>query len=241
MLLEQRPESVLSGRLVEELRLPEEPEPATSAPARRKARPVRLGTLEGARRGPLPDEVRPQLATPAARVPDGEEWLHEIKFDGYRTIVRLERGEARLITRSGLDWTDRYGHLAKAFAALPCKQALIDGEVVVQDERGIASFAALQDALSEGRTHELTFFAFDLLHLDGYDLTATPLIERKRVLERLLEPMVGPSSALQISGHVLGDGPAFFAQASQGRARGRDLETRERRLPADPDPRAGSR
>ena len=119
------------------------------------------------------------------------------------------------LTRTGQDWTDRYGLLAKAFAALPCKAALIDGELVVQDERGIASFAALQDALAEGRTHELICFAFDLLHLDGYDLTAVPLVERKRALGALLEPVISPSTALQFSEHVRGNGRAFFEQASR--------------------------
>ena len=104
------------------------------------------------------------------------------------------RGKVKLITRSGLDWTDRYGVLAKAFQGLRCQQALIDGEIVVQDEHGIASFAALQDALATGRTHELIFFAFDLPYLDGYDLCAVPLVERKRALEGLLDRAITPSS-----------------------------------------------
>jgi DNA ligase D len=212
-ILEERPESVLSGRRVEELSQDEAPPPP--APPRRGARPVKASSLKGARRAPLPAEVRPQLATPAARVPEGEEWLHEIKFDGYRTIARIDGGEVRLLTRSGLDWSDRYGMLKDAFATLPCKQALIDGEVVVQGENGVASFAALQDALSEGSTHRLTFFAFDLLHLDGYDLRAVPLLERKRALEGLLDPVLEPASALQISEHVIGNGGAFLRQASQ--------------------------
>ena len=216
-LLEQRPESVLSGRRVEELLEDETPglpgAPAPAAP--RQARRVRPSALPGAIKAALPDQVRPQLATPAARVPEGDEWLHEIKLDGYRTLARIEAGAVRLLTRTGQDWTDRYGLLAKAFAALPCKQALIDGEIVVQDEHGIASFAALQDALAEGRTHELTCFAFDLLHLDGYDLTAVPLDERKRALAALLERVVSPTSALQLSEHVRGGGPAFFAQAAR--------------------------
>ncbi len=211
-LLEERPESVLSGRRVEQLL--EDDEPSAPAP-KRQARPVRPATLPGAVKAPLPDQVRPQLATPAARVPDGEEWLHEIKLDGYRTLARLEAGAVRLLTRTGQDWTERYGLLAKAFAALPCKQALVDGEIVVQDANGIASFAALQDALAEGRTHELICFAFDLLHLDGYDLTAVPLLERKRALAALLEPVVSPTTALQLSEHVQGNGRAFFEQASR--------------------------
>ncbi|HEX3210409.1 MAG TPA: DNA ligase D [Geminicoccaceae bacterium] len=212
-LLEERPESVLSGRRVEELLEPDEP--SAPAPAARKARRIRPSALAGAVKAALPDQVRPQLATPAARVPEGEEWLHEIKLDGYRTLARIDAGAVRLLTRTGQDWTGRYGLLAKAFGALPCKQALVDGEIVVQGADGIANFAALQDALAEGRTHELTCFAFDLLHLDGYDLTAVPLIERKAALAALLEPVVGPSSALQLSDHVQGNGRAFFEQASR--------------------------
>jgi DNA ligase D len=207
-ILEERPESVLSGRRVEDLAAPE-PEAAP------RAKPLRPSSLKGAEKMRLPKEIRPQLASPAARVPAGDDWLHEIKFDGYRTIARLEGDQVRLLTRTGLDWTDRYGLLAKAFGGLSCEQAAIDGEIVVQDERGVASFAALQDALSAGRTDELVFFAFDLLHLDGYDLSAVPLVERKRALEGLLAPVVTPSSALQISEHVQGNGRAFFEQASQ--------------------------
>ena len=212
-LLEERPESVLSGREVEELLDDEAPSAPASAP--RTTRRVRPSALPGALKAPLPEQVRPQLATPSARVPEGEEWLHEIKLDGYRTLARLEAGAVRLLTRTGQDWTERYGLLAKAFAALPCRQALVDGEIVVQDDNGIASFAALQDALAEGRTHELVCFAFDLLHLDGYDLTKVPLLERKRALAALLGPVVSPTTALQISEHVRGNGRAFFEQAAR--------------------------
>jgi bifunctional non-homologous end joining protein LigD len=213
-ILEERPESVLSGRRVEELALDEAPSPPASA-ARRGATPkINISSLKGARRAHLRREVRPLLATAAAHVPDGDDWLHEIKFDGYRTIVRIDRDEVRLITRSGLDWTGRYGVLPQAFRAIPCEQALIDGEIVVQDVRGRSSFSALQDALSEGNTGKLIFFAFDLIHLDGYELMEVPLIERKRALEALLAPVVGPTSALQLSGHVVGNGRAFRQQAA---------------------------
>jgi DNA ligase D len=211
-ILEERPESVLSGRLVEDFAVPEAP--AEPPRARRPERGA-PATLPGARPAPLPRSFRPQLASAAARPPEGEEWLHEIKFDGYRTIARIDGGAVRLCTRTGLDWTDRYGVLIEGFRGLPCRQALIDGEIVVQDERGIASFAALQDALAEGRTHELIFFAFDLMYLDGYDLTEVPLLERKRALEALLQPVVGPSTPVQISEHVLGQGRAFYAQAAR--------------------------
>jgi DNA ligase D len=209
-ILEERPESVITGRRVEDL-----PAPAPETPPAPRRKPLRPSSLKGSKKAPLPREIWPQLASPAARVPGGDDWLHEIKLDGYRTIVRIDGGEVSLLTRTGLDWTDRYGRLAGAFGKLPCKQAVLDGEIVVQDTEGHSSFSALQDALSEGRTHELTFFAFDLLYLDGYDLGAAPLRERKRALEGLLAPVVTASSALQISEHVEGGGPAFFEQASR--------------------------
>ncbi len=211
-IVDERPESVLSGRRVEELAKAETP--AASAPRARRRPMPKLASLTGARRADLRQEVRPLLASPAAQAPDGDGWLHEIKFDGYRTIARIDRGEVRLITRSGLDWTERYGVLAQAFQELSCEQALIDGEIVVQDERGVSNFSALQDALSQGRTEKLVFFAFDLTHLDGYALMDVPLLERKRALEALLAPVAGPASALQFSDHVVGNGPAFLAQAA---------------------------
>jgi len=207
----ERPKSVLSGRTVDALEA--EDEALRERPKPKKLRP---SSLPGANKAALPAiPPRPQLASPTAAPPDGDGWLHEIKFDGYRTLVRIDHEEVRLFTRSGHDWSDRYGLLARAFSGLSCKQAIIDGEIVVQDEHGLSSFSLLQDALSEGATHRLTFFAFDLLHLDGYDLTEGPLRRRKQTLITLLEPVVTPSTTLQISEHVEGQGRAFFEQAGE--------------------------
>src|SRR5690606_14358780 len=119
--------------------------------------------------GPLPAFVEPALPTAVDRAPSGGDWLHEIKLDGYRVQARIEDGRARLLTRSGLDWTGKFGRIGRAVARLPVRSALIDGEVVVQTEAGIASFSALQDAIAGG-PGELVYYAFDLLHLDGQDL-----------------------------------------------------------------------
>ena len=143
--------SVISGRRVEDL---DPPAPATAAARRREAVEPRLSRVPGRRRCRRSSGRSWRRRHPG--LPEGMEWLHEIKFDGYRTIAR-RWGRVMLITRSGLDWTGRYGVLAKVFKGLRCEQALIDGEIVVQDEQGIASFAALQDALSTERTHELIF------------------------------------------------------------------------------------
>ena len=207
-ILATRPESVKSGLRIEEL---EVPKPAASpTPAR-----LRPSALKGAVKAEMPERVKPQLATPSDAPPGGKGWLHEIKFDGYRTAAHFRNGEVRFITRAGLDWTRRYGVLAQAFAALPCRQALIDGEVVVVGEDGVSRFAELQQALSDGASHKLTFYAFDLVHLDGWDLRQVSLIQRKSLLGKLLAPIASPGSALHLSDHVEGDGQALYDKASE--------------------------
>ncbi|TIL28947.1 MAG: ATP-dependent DNA ligase, partial [Mesorhizobium sp.] len=107
------------------------------------------------------------------------------------------------------DWTRRYGDLPLAFAGLPCRDAIIDGEVVVLDARGISRFALLQDALAQGAGNKLHFYAFDLLYLDGWDLRKAPLGRRKALLSQLLSGL-GANSAIQLSDHVEGDGQALY-------------------------------
>jgi DNA ligase D len=205
-ILTARPESVKSGRRIEELVQP--------SPARKpRRRPLAPGKLEGAQQTPMPQKLAPQLAKPASAPPpttSNMRWLHEIKFDGYRTFARLEAGEARLITRGGLDWTRRYGDLPQAFATLPCSQAIIDGEIVVLDSTGVSRFDLLQAQLSESRPRTLDFYAFDLIYLDGWDLRAVALKDRKALLAKLLG---GANRALQFSDHVADKGDALFERA----------------------------
>jgi bifunctional non-homologous end joining protein LigD len=162
---------------------------------------------------PLPSFVEPCLATLQDKPPAGENWLHEVKFDGYRLQARIAGGKAKLLTRSGLDWTDRFGAmLARALGALPCDEALVDGEVVAMGENGVSSFSALQDALSESRTGNLVFFAFDLLHLDGQDLRAEPLLARKERLEHLFHA-AGAEGPLRYSEHFVEPGQTMLRHA----------------------------
>ncbi|MER9686558.1 DNA ligase D [Mesorhizobium sp. M0139] len=214
-ILEARPESVKSGKRIEELVAP------PKKPARLPPKPGALkpGALPGAVRGDPPSRIEPQLATQVPKPPGGpvedtgELWLHEIKFDGYRTMAHVGDGEVRLITRGGIDWTKRYGDLPQAFSRLPLSQAIIDGEIMVLDEKGISRFALLQDALSAGAGSKLHFYAFDLLHLDGWDLRKAPLANRKALLAELLAGQ-GANSAIQLSDHVEGDGQGLYDQAS---------------------------
>lgn len=207
-ILAERPESVKSGLTTEQLLEAAKPKPV---------RAIKAASVTGAVKAPPPEQVEPQLAASATEPPQqtkASQWLHEIKFDGYRTIAHVIDGKVKLITRSGIDWTKRYGDLPKEFAKLPVKQAIIDGEIVVLDEKGISRFSALQDALSEGAGSKLHFYAFDLLHLDGYDLRGAELTDRKQLLSQLLGGHISGRSAIQLSDHVEGDGEALYEQAS---------------------------
>lgn len=181
-----------------------------AAPARRRARaPSDPAAVSGARASRLPEEIAPQLATAVTRAPRGAGWVFEPKYDGYRLLCRVEDDAVRLTTRRGLDWTDRFPAIAAAARALPVRSALIDGEAVVFDANGLTSFQKLQNALT-GEGSEIVLVAFDLLHLDGFDLTKAPLIERKTLLEQLLRDA---PPALRYGEHMENDGATFFAAA----------------------------
>jgi bifunctional non-homologous end joining protein LigD len=148
-------------------------------------------TARAGKGAPPPRFVPVALATLYGGAPSGPDWLHEIKFDGYRIEARLdhgaENGAVQLLTRKEQNWTHRFPPVAEAVAALPAATALLDGEIVVEDEHGISNFSLLQTDLKDGRTDRFVYYAFDLLYLDGRDLTGEPLLERKRALAGLLE------------------------------------------------------
>jgi bifunctional non-homologous end joining protein LigD len=146
------------------------------------------------------------------RAPDDPAWMHEIKLDGYRIQARLDHGEVKLLTRKALDWTARFPPIAQAVADLPAEQALIDGEIVSETESGVSSFSQLQQDLSDGRTDRMVYFAFDLLHLDGRDLTGAPLIERKEMLEQLLSGL-SADVPIRFSGHFEEPGSVLLEHA----------------------------
>lgn len=207
-VLKEAPKSVVSGLTVEDLKRETPP-----ASGEKKAPKISAAKVKGAVKAPMPAKLTPQLTDQLDAPPEGEGWIHEIKYDGYRTIVRIEDGAVKLITRNGHDWTKRYGVLADAFKKLDCKSAILDGEIAVQDPRGVTNIALLETALSENRTNDLTFFAFDLPYLDGYDLTGATLVDRKAALAGLLAPVTDSRAPLQLSDHIEGDGAAFFANA----------------------------
>ncbi|HWP27684.1 MAG TPA: DNA ligase D [Xanthobacteraceae bacterium] len=161
----------------------------------------------------FPAFVAPQLATLVDSAPAGSEWLHEIKYDGYRALAAHAGGEVLIRTRNGLDWTKKFAPLVPALSRLKCKSALIDGEIAVADAKGYTDFGALQDALATGRGG-FSYYAFDLLHLDGKDLRARPLRERKRLLRKLLKT-ASKNGPLIYSDHVRGNGEQVFRRACE--------------------------
>jgi DNA ligase D-like protein (predicted ligase) len=158
----------------------------------------------------LPAWVKPQLTKLADQPPEGPDWLHEIKFDGYRMHARLDRGAVRLLTRTGLNWTHKYSGIASAVASLPARQAYLDGELCGIRPDGTTSFSLIQNASDTGNGEALVFFLFDLLHLDGEAISPQPLKERKERLRAILSEARPP---LQFSDHQIGRGRAFYEQA----------------------------
>src|SRR6202045_928439 len=133
----------------------------------------------------LPQWIKPQLTQLVDQAPDGPDWLHEIKFDGYRMHARLDRGAVRLLTRTGLDWTHKYPAIAAAVASLPAREAYLDGELCGIRLDGSTSFSLIQHASDTGNGDALVFFLFDLLHFDSETINAMPLVERKERLRTL--------------------------------------------------------
>ena len=156
--------------------------------------------------------VEPMLPTLVDEAPDGEAWVHEIKYDGYRTQLVTAGKNSRAYTRNGYDWTDKYGIVVAAAKALKCRSAVIDGEMCVQNAAGVTDFKALRSAIKRS-PERLMLFAFDILSLDGRDFRAEPLLDRRRRLQDLIG--IDPKSRVQFSPEQAGQGPAFFAAADQ--------------------------
>jgi bifunctional non-homologous end joining protein LigD len=168
-----------------------------------------------------PQFVSPQLAKLADAPPEGDGWLHEIKFDGYRIIAVVKDGKARLLTRNAKDWTHKYGRVAKAVEAIGLKDAVFDGELVALDESGAAAFSKMQ-AAAEDPAIPLQYYLFDLLNAEGEDTRELPLLERK---ERLKDILASPPDGIGYSDHIRLEGDQVLASACSMKLEGRDLQT----------------
>jgi len=205
-ILDESPESVASGRDLDEIAAGKAPgRPPEKAPA-----PARKPAARG-KKAAMPDFVPPMLATLVNAAPSGARWLHEIKFDGYRVQVRIEKGKVALLTRSGLDWTDKFGKsVVEALEKLPVENAILDAELVVEGDSGASDFSALQADLSAGREDRFRLYVFDLLYLHGRDLRGLPLVDRKEMLAGLVPEGDG---LLRLSTHFEDDGDMVLRHA----------------------------
>lgn len=246
-ITEEVPDSAITGRSMEAIAKAEDhvwqsDKPAAAGPNRSrltlrrkqpdetksagnaKAAPDRSRILKGAPREALSRFLKPQLASEVKEPPQGDGWLHELKLDGYRIQAHIKENrsggrKATLYSRSGLDWTHRMREIAGALEELPVKDAVLDGEVVVLDEKGGTSFAELQAAFDEGKRVPMTYFVFDLLHLDGHNLRGLSLERRKEILKGLTSEM-DIAGVIRFTEHIVGDGAAMFASACELDAEG---------------------
>lgn len=168
--------------------------------------------------GSLPGFIPPQAATLVQRVPPGEDWLHEIKYDGYRMVCRIDRegSGVRFYSRKGFDFSDRLEALRRAVARLPVSRAWLDGEVVILTPEGRSDFHALQNAFRNGKDRGIVYLVFDLMNYEGYDIRCAPLSERKALLAELIPPM----DQVRFVDHVLGEGEEFYRAACSSKLEG---------------------
>ena len=205
--------SVKTGRSMRQIAEGDSPTwDSTRTKAAMKKNVAAIKADEGGKRGKLPAVIEPELTTLVEAPPSSANWIHEVKFDGYRIGGRIENGKAKLITRSGLDWTRKFPAIAKALEKAKVKSGWLDGEIVVPDENGLSSFSGLQRALSEGDDRNMVFYLFDLPYLNGQDLRDLPLIQRKQLLRDTLFAKKA-NGALAYSEHHEAEGDAFYRAA----------------------------
>ena len=167
----------------------------------------------GGKKSSFPSAAKVELATLAKKTPEGDDWMHEIKFDGYRMLCHVRNRKTRFISRNGKDWTKKFTHLVKHIAALPIANGILDGEIVIVDEAGRTSFQALQNAFQEGGAAPFVYYVFDLLYLNETDIRQVAIEERKAVLREIIP--TDEESSIKYSDHVKGNGPQFFAEAAR--------------------------
>ena len=214
-VLSEMPHSVLTGRNMDEITI--DRDLVWKSPSA-EIWQFDAERYPNARKSAMPGVIRPALATPSRLAPTGEQWVHEIKHDGYRMVCHVEHDQAVFRSRNGNDWTPKLKSLARWMANLPLDSAVFDGEIVKLDGSGVSQFQALQNCISAGKDAELRYYVFDLLYLNGYSLLQLPLSQRKQILGDLLKSH--PSQRLVFSEHLEGDGPAIFQQVCKLNAEG---------------------
>ena len=169
--------------------------------------------LPGARAAAFPSFIEPSHPTQRDKSPTGDQWVHEVKVDGYRAQLHIRDGKVRVFSRRGNDWTSEFQSIADAAKQLPLTRTIIDGEVIVATREGLSDFAALQSELAAERSDRLTFYAFDLLYAEGIDLRPARLLDRKKALSRIIGK--APKGRFLYADHVELEGSAVHRRACE--------------------------
>ena len=235
-ITDEEPNSAVTGRNFDEIAgekdhtwssksgLQEPEKDGTKDKKRTKPEKLKLPALSAAPKESFPDFIPPALAYAVTDPPNGDNWIHELKLDGYRIQAQIHaaaRGKSRvrLLTRKGLDWTHRMPEIAEALSEIPVKDAVLDGEVVVTDSEGLSSFASLQAAFQGKKTGDMTFFVFDVLHLEGTNTRVLPLVERKEIVRTLISQLP-EDTHVRLSEHFQTNGSVMFDEACKLGAEG---------------------
>lgn len=174
-----------------------------------------LKSLKGAVKRHVPETFRPQLAKLTDSAPEGDDWIHEIKFDGYRILARHNSSKIELLTRNGLDWGDKFTEVLEQIKTLPLRDYILDGELIATDQRGMGNFQKLQNYLIEDVNEYIKYYVFDLPYCAGYDLTKVPLIERKRILKLLFDLWSSDHDRVAYTDHIVGNGSLVYQGTCQ--------------------------
>ncbi len=213
-ILKDKPLSVASGRSIEKVSQENSKKNTSTKKSGKKNRASfspNVASLPNAKKTTMPKTYKPQLATLVQSAPQENEWVHEIKFDGYRILAFVENASVRLQTRNGKNWTKKFSRVADSLKNMPIKTAILDGEIVLVKEDGTTDFQALQNVLKGNDSGTMVYYLFDLPYCSGYDLSSTPLLERKKKLRSLVQEL--GSSTIRYSDHMTGKGPDMYQHA----------------------------
>jgi bifunctional non-homologous end joining protein LigD len=202
-ITEKRKNSVLSKKTMDQIAAQFETKTKVTTP---KKKVIHLGSKKR-----MPANVSPQLATLVDHPPEGNEWLHEIKFDGYRLIAFIKNKKVTLKTRNNLNWTAKFSNIKSNLEKLSVQNAILDGEVVMLNKQGHSDFQLLQNSIKENKNKNFIYYVFDILYLNGHDLSVLPLIERKKLLQEILRQ--NKNAAILYSDHVIGSGKKVFEKS----------------------------
>jgi bifunctional non-homologous end joining protein LigD len=231
-IVDEQTRSVLTGRSLEEIangavkptragKKPAAPRESGKSTRRRKQQSdAPPDTPAGARKRAMPRSIRLELATLVREAPSGDNWIFELKFDGYRLLAYKNGARVKILTRAEQDWTRRFPSIAKAVAQLTSQTAIVDGEAVILSPDGTSDFQAMQNILRRGNDRDVVYFAFDLLYCDGFDLRSAPLLERKSRLQSLIAASPNPGRVIRYSDHLQGPGPLVFSHACRSTVEG---------------------